>query len=101
MGPTESQNRFNRVFQQFIYVFSNLNTRWCFSWMTYSGRFCFLEVDSVTCCDPDSQYLLLIGAYRDNEVSASHPLMLTLEIQQTGAVVKTSSRLFILLMSAN
>jgi len=34
LGPTESQNRFNRVFQQ-IYVFSNLNTRWCFSWMTY------------------------------------------------------------------
>jgi len=46
LGPTESQNRFNRVFQQFIYVFSNLNTagafpddlQWVFS----------LEVDSVT-----------------------------------------------------
>ena len=38
--------------------------------------------------DPDSKHLLLIGAYRDNEVSATHPLMVTLEeIQKTGAIV--------------
>ena len=29
--------------------------------------------------DPDVRHLLLIGAYRDNEVSPSHPLMRTLE----------------------
>ena len=28
---------------------------------------------------PDTRYLLLIAAYRDNEVSAAHPLMATLE----------------------
>jgi predicted ATPase/signal transduction histidine kinase/CheY-like chemotaxis protein len=40
--------------------------------------------------DPDSQYLLMIGAYRDNEVSPTHPLMQTLEqIQQTGTMVST------------
>ncbi|MGL5197160.1 MAG: ATP-binding protein, partial [Chroococcales cyanobacterium] len=33
--------------------------------------------------------LFLIGAYRDNEVSAAHPLMLTLdEIAKTGAIVQ-------------
>ncbi|MEW5856112.1 MAG: GAF domain-containing protein, partial [Cyanobacteriota bacterium] len=38
--------------------------------------------------DSDSQYLLLIGAYRDNEVSPTHSLILTLEeIEKTGATV--------------
>ncbi|MBD2329776.1 AAA family ATPase [Alkalinema sp. FACHB-956] len=35
--------------------------------------------------DPEAGYLLLVGAYRDHEVSAAHPLMLSLEeIRQTG-----------------
>jgi hypothetical protein len=34
-------------------------------------------------------YLLLLGAYRDNEVSPSHPLMLTLdEIRKSGALLE-------------
>ncbi|MEP6525256.1 ATP-binding protein [Microcoleus vaginatus DQ-U2] len=38
----------------------------------------------------DNRYLLLIGAYRDNEVFPAHPLMLTLaEIQKTQAKVNT------------
>ena len=37
---------------------------------------------------PDVRYLLVIGAYRDNEVSPSHPLMLALDsIRKTGAIV--------------
>jgi PAS domain S-box-containing protein len=37
----------------------------------------------------DVQHLLLVGAYRDNEVSPSHPLMRTLEaIRKAGARVK-------------
>jgi hypothetical protein len=37
---------------------------------------------------PDTRYLLLIGAYRDNEVDASHPLVTTLEtIRHSGAPV--------------
>jgi len=36
---------------------------------------------------PDIRHLLLIGAYRDNEVSAYHPLMLTLDlIRKTGTI---------------
>jgi predicted ATPase len=47
-----------------------------------------LKLIHLLICDPDSQYLLLMGAYRDNEVSPTHPLMLTLdEIQKNGAVV--------------
>ena len=39
--------------------------------------------------DPDVGHVLLIGAYRDNEVSSSHPLMRTLaEIRSGGARVQ-------------
>jgi len=38
---------------------------------------------------PDVQHLMLIGAYRDNEVNPTHPLMRKLEaIRQAGAIVK-------------
>jgi predicted ATPase len=47
-----------------------------------------LKLIHLLICDPDSQYILLMGAYRDNEVSPTHPLRLTLdEIQKNGAVV--------------
>ncbi|MCZ0900071.1 serine/threonine protein kinase, partial [Microcoleus sp. HI-ES] len=47
-----------------------------------------LKLIQLIMTDPDSKYLLLIGAYRDNEVSPTHPLIYTLEqIQNTNAVV--------------
>lgn len=89
LGATESQNRFNLVFQKFIGVFTRKehplvlfldDLQWADS--------ASLKLIQLLGSDPDSQYLLLIGAYRDNEVNAAHPLMLTLEeIQKTGTVV--------------
>ncbi|MBD2434481.1 MULTISPECIES: hybrid sensor histidine kinase/response regulator [Fischerella] len=89
LGLTESQNRFNRVFQQFIHVFCKRehplvlfldDLQWADS--------ASLKLIQLLMNHPASQYFLLIGAYRDNEVSATHPLMLTLEeIQKSGAVV--------------
>src|SRR5258708_28287318 len=39
--------------------------------------------------EPEVRHLLLVGAYRDNEVSASHPLMRTLDaIDKAGASVQ-------------
>jgi predicted ATPase/signal transduction histidine kinase/CheY-like chemotaxis protein len=91
LGSTESQNRFNLVFQKFIGVFTNKehplvifldDLQWADS--------ASLKLIQLLMTDPDSQYLLMIGAYRDNEVSPTHPLMQTLEqIQQTGARVST------------
>jgi predicted ATPase/signal transduction histidine kinase/CheY-like chemotaxis protein len=91
LGPTESQNRFNLVFQNFIAVFTNKehplvifldDLQWADS--------ASLKLIHLLMTDRDSQYLLMIGAYRDNEVSPIHPLMQTLEqIQQTGARVST------------
>ena len=38
--------------------------------------------------DPDLRYFLLVGAYRDNEVTTSHPLRLMLDsIRQSGVIV--------------
>jgi predicted ATPase/class 3 adenylate cyclase/tRNA A-37 threonylcarbamoyl transferase component Bud32 len=40
--------------------------------------------------EPDAHSLLLIGAYRDNEVGATHPLTLTLaQLKQAGGVYET------------
>ncbi|KAB8334525.1 AAA family ATPase [Scytonema tolypothrichoides VB-61278] len=89
LGPTESQNRFNRLFQQFIHVFTKPEHPLVLflddlQWADLAS----LKLIQLLACDPNSQYLLMIGAYRDNEVSPTHPLMLTLkEIQQKGAVV--------------
>ena len=45
-----------------------------------------LLVDLLT--QPDVRHLMLIGAYRDNEVSSAHPLMRKLEaIRKAGAIV--------------
>ncbi|MCP6761847.1 MAG: AAA family ATPase [Fischerella sp. CENA71] len=89
LGLTESQNRFNRVFQQFIHVFCQSqhplvlfldDLQW-----TDSAS---LKLIQILLSDPESKYLLLIGAYRDNEVNPTHPLMLTLEeIRKSGAVI--------------
>ncbi|MBH8575516.1 AAA family ATPase [Nostocaceae cyanobacterium CENA369] len=80
LGAIESQNRFNRVFQQFIHVFTKRehplvlfldDLQWADS--------ASLKLIELIMTDSDSEYLLLIGAYRDNEVSATHPLVYTLE----------------------
>ncbi|MBW4562740.1 MAG: AAA family ATPase [Mojavia pulchra JT2-VF2] len=89
LGPTEYQNRFNRVFQQFIHVFCQRehplvvfldDLQWADS--------ASLKLIQLLLSNIESQYLLLIGAYRDNEVNATHPLMLTLKaIQELDAVI--------------
>ena len=89
LGPSESENRFNRVFKEFIHVFTQPSHPLVvflddLQWADSAS----IKLIHLLICDPDSQYLLLMGAYRDNEVSPTHPLMLTLdEIQKNGAVV--------------
>ncbi|MFM9266488.1 protein kinase domain-containing protein [Tychonema sp. BBK16] len=89
LGAVESQNRFNRVFKEFIRVFAQKehplvifldDLQWADS--------ATLKLMQTLITDPDQQYLLLIGAYRDNEVSPTHPLIQTVEeIETTGTVV--------------
>ncbi|MGG6263691.1 trifunctional serine/threonine-protein kinase/ATP-binding protein/sensor histidine kinase [Leptolyngbya sp. AN03gr2] len=87
LNPTEAQNRFNRVFQNFIRVFCQPehplviffdDLQWADS--------ATLRLIKRLLSDSQTHHLFLIGAYRDNEVSATHPLVLLLEDLQSQAV---------------
>ncbi|MGF2040371.1 MAG: trifunctional serine/threonine-protein kinase/ATP-binding protein/sensor histidine kinase [Nostoc sp. CmiVER01] len=90
LGVAESQNRFNRVFKQFIHAFTAAEH----PLVLFLDDLQWADAASVKLVenlmtDSESRYLLLIGAYRDNEVSPTHPLMLMLEtIQASGATVE-------------
>ncbi|WP_407897374.1 ATP-binding protein [Scytonema sp. NUACC26] len=91
LSGSAAQNRFNLLFQKFIQVFTTKeyplvifldDLQWADS--TSLNLMQFLMSDTET------HYLLLIGAYRDNEVSATHPVTVTLEeICSSGATVNT------------
>ncbi|MCP2727710.1 AAA family ATPase [Limnofasciculus baicalensis] len=91
LAPSESQNRFNLVWQNFIRVFCQKehplvifidDLQWADS--------ATLKLIQLIMMDIDTKYLFLIGSYRDNEVNSGHPLMLTLsEVQKYGATVNT------------
>ncbi|MEH2046027.1 AAA family ATPase [Nostoc sp.] len=89
LGATEAQNRFNLFFQRFITVFVQKEHPLVIflddlQWADLAS----LKLIELLITDADSQYLLIIGAYRDNEVDATHPWMQTLEqIKKEGARV--------------
>ncbi|MEW5857699.1 MAG: AAA family ATPase [Cyanobacteriota bacterium] len=80
LSPTASQNRFNLLFQKFIRVFTQAKHPLVIflddlQWADNAS----LKLLELLMNDSDTRYLLLIGAYRDNEVNPVHPLMITLE----------------------
>ncbi|MEG4397332.1 AAA family ATPase, partial [Microcoleus sp. BROC3] len=89
LGATEAQNRFNLVFQKFIRVFCCVehplvifldDLQWADS--------ATLKLLQVMMADEETKYLFLMGAYRDNEVSPTHPLIMTLEgLQNQSAII--------------
>ncbi|MEG4943548.1 AAA family ATPase [Microcoleus sp. F4-D5] len=91
LSGVAAQNRFNLLFQKFISVFTTKehplvmfldDLQWADS--------ASLKLMQLLIGESHSSHLLLIGAYRDNEVSPAHPLMLTLdEVTKIGAVVNT------------
>ncbi|NES20699.1 MAG: AAA family ATPase [Symploca sp. SIO3E6] len=93
LGATEAQNRFNLFFQRFVGVFSKEEHPLVLflddlQWADLAS----LKLIELLITDSDSQYLLIIGAYRDNEVAPTHPLMQTLEkIAQEGPRVNNIS----------
>ncbi len=80
LPPQDAQSRFQLVFRRFIGVFARPEHPLALflddlQWLD-AATLDLLE-DLLT--QPDVRHLLLIGAYRDNEVDAAHPLMRKLE----------------------
>lgn len=75
LGPVESQNRFNLIFKNLIRIFSQEQPLIIFlddlQWIDNAS----LKLLHLIISDQASSHLLLLGAYRDNEVDATHPLM--------------------------
>jgi Predicted ATPase len=85
----ESQNRFYLAFQKFLSVFtSKENPVVLFIDDLQWADSASLKLLQLLMMSLDSQYFMLIGAYRDNEVNETHSLTLFLnEIQKAGVKV--------------
>jgi len=91
LSGSAAQNRFHLLFQKFIQVFTTIEHPLIMflddlQWADLAS----LKLVQVLMSQRDRSFMLLIGAYRDNEVSPAHPLMLTLdELRQASATVNT------------
>jgi PAS domain S-box-containing protein len=89
LPPRDAQRRFQLVFRRFLSVFARPEHPLALfiddlQWLD-AATLDLLE-DLLT--QPDVRYVMLIGAYRDNEVGSSHPLVRKLEgIRAAGAAV--------------
>jgi PAS domain S-box-containing protein len=87
--PQEAQNRFDAVLRAFIGVFGRKEHPLALflddlQWLDAAT----LKLLEHLVTHPDVRYVLLIGAYRDNEVTPDHPLTLTLDsIRRSEAIV--------------
>jgi predicted ATPase/signal transduction histidine kinase len=86
-----AQNRFNLLFGKFIQVFTTANHPLVIflddlQWADSAS----LNLIQLLMTEASSSYLLMIGAYRDNEVFPAHPLMLTLDkMRKADATINT------------
>jgi PAS domain S-box-containing protein len=89
LSGNAAQNRFNLLFQKFIEVFTTAehplvlfldDLQWADS----------ASLQLIKLLMSDNGYLLMLGAYRDNEVSPVHPFILMVaELRKTAAIVNT------------
>src|SRR5215831_9877878 len=80
LPPQDSQGRFQLVFRRFISVFARPDHPLALflddlQWLDAAT----LDLIEYLLTQSDVRHLMLIGAYRDNEVDAAHPLMRKLE----------------------
>ncbi|MBE9226841.1 AAA family ATPase [Phormidium sp. LEGE 05292] len=91
LSGNAAQNRFNLLFCKFVFVFATQehplvifldDLQWADS--------ASLNLLQILGSESETRYLLLMGAYRDNEVNPAHPLPLNLEaIKKTGITLQT------------
>ncbi|XYI02389.1 AAA family ATPase [Sorangium sp. So ce1128] len=79
LGPAESRNRFNILMQRFVRVFATAER----PLVLFLDDLQWADPASLRLlgllCDPESKHILILGAYRDNEVDVAHPLVSTLD----------------------
>jgi PAS domain S-box-containing protein len=90
LPPQEAHRRFQMVFRRFLGVFAREEHPLALflddlQWLDTAT----LDLLESVIADAEVRHLLLIGAYRDNEVGSAHPLLRTLEtIRGAGARVQ-------------
>jgi len=80
LPPTESKNRFNLTFERFVSLFANREHPLAIflddmQWADNGS----LELIKQLMLTSVKRYILLIGAYRTNEIDSSHPLTIAIE----------------------
>src|SRR5712664_1560763 len=89
LPPREAKNRFQLVFRRFLGVFARREHPLALflddlQWLDAAT----LDLIERLVTHSEVQYLLVVGAYRDNEVSSSHPLM-----RMLGAIRKAGAKM--------
>nr|WP_035547966.1 ATP-binding sensor histidine kinase [Burkholderia sp. 9120] len=90
LEPQQAKQRFLHVFRRFIGVFAQADHPLALflddlQWLDAAT----LDLLADLLTHPDLRYLMLIGAYRDNEVDAAHPLTARLQaVSNAGAKVE-------------
>jgi predicted ATPase/signal transduction histidine kinase/CheY-like chemotaxis protein/tRNA A-37 threonylcarbamoyl transferase component Bud32 len=91
VGPTEAQNRFNMFFLNFVKTLCDKEHPFILfiddlQWVDSAS----LVLLKSMMLDDEIRHLLIIGAYRDNEVDKSHPFMMAAsELQKANATINT------------
>jgi len=91
VGPTEAQNRFNIFFLNFVKVLCDKDHPFILfiddlQWVDSAS----LGLLKSMMLDNNIKHLLIIGAYRDNEVDSRHPFMMMVdELEKANAIINT------------
>jgi len=91
VGPTEAQNRFNLFFMNFVNVLCDKKHPFILfiddlQWVDLAS----LDLLKSIMLDNEIQHLLIIGAYRDNEVDSTHPLIMAIDkLQKANVSINT------------
>ncbi len=91
LSGSAAQNRFNLLFSKFVQVFTTKDHPLVIflddlQWLDSAS----LSLLKLLLNESEVEYLLVLGAYRDNEVFPAHPLMLALdELRQQKTIINT------------
>ncbi|MEM9597012.1 MAG: AAA family ATPase, partial [Acidobacteriota bacterium] len=85
LGPVETRNRFRITFQRFVSTVARKEHPLVvflddLQWADGAS----LDLLGTLLSDPEAGYLMVVGAYRDNEVHADHPLRRKIELARRG-----------------